>query len=309
VCEAELRTAGEPVALRMTPTVGPGGMRADGSDVALVDVEVLDADGRRCPTAFNMIDFELSGPGEWRGGIAHGPDNCILAKRLPVELGVNRVIVRSTSEAGTIRLVAKSQGLKAASVEITSSPLKVVDGLRSTRPGDGLPSRLDRGPTPAGDSIGLPARVAMKIAGVSAGADAQHAAATTDDNEESGWANDGALKTAWIRYELESPATIREVTLRPGSWRTRSYPIRILVDDHEAFVGATPRSLGYVTIPLATPTTGKSLTIQLIGESKDRDDFDITEITGMKLAAGTDGAKDSKGTLRLMEVEIYATPK
>jgi beta-galactosidase len=41
--EQTKQTAGEPFALRLTPLVAPGGWRADGSDVALVDVEVVDA--------------------------------------------------------------------------------------------------------------------------------------------------------------------------------------------------------------------------------------------------------------------------
>jgi len=69
-----------------------------------------------------LIEFELAGPVEWRGGIAQGPDNCNLSKSLPVECGVNRVLVRSTPEAGKIVVTAKSAGLKSASVEIVSGP-------------------------------------------------------------------------------------------------------------------------------------------------------------------------------------------
>lgn len=43
-------TIGPPVALRMTPITGPGGLHADGSDIALIDVEAVDAKGDRCPT-------------------------------------------------------------------------------------------------------------------------------------------------------------------------------------------------------------------------------------------------------------------
>ena len=58
--------------------------RADGADMTLVDVEVVDADGNRCPTALNLIKFDLQGPAEWRGGgIAVGTNNFILSKVLP----------------------------------------------------------------------------------------------------------------------------------------------------------------------------------------------------------------------------------
>ena len=63
-----------------------------------------------------------TGPAEWRGGIAQGPDNYILSKTLPVENGVNRVIIRSTTKAGKVVLRATAEGLKPASVEIVSRP-------------------------------------------------------------------------------------------------------------------------------------------------------------------------------------------
>ncbi len=52
-----------PVALRLTPITGPGGLRADGSDVALIDVEAVDANGERCPTFQQRVDFDVEGPG------------------------------------------------------------------------------------------------------------------------------------------------------------------------------------------------------------------------------------------------------
>src|SRR5205814_9160985 len=107
-------TAGEPFAIRLMPHTGPLGLRADGADVALIDVEVIDAKGQRCPTALNLINFSLSGPAEWRGGIAQGPDNYLLAKSLPVENGLNRVIIRSTPRAGKIVVRAEADGLRPA---------------------------------------------------------------------------------------------------------------------------------------------------------------------------------------------------
>src|SRR5205823_1367029 len=117
ICENSKKTAGEPAAIRLTPRTGPHGLQADGADLALVDVEVVDAAGNRCPTALNLVNFALSGPAEWRGGIAQGPDNYILSKSLPVEGGVNRVIVRSLPQAGKISLTATAEGLKPATIE------------------------------------------------------------------------------------------------------------------------------------------------------------------------------------------------
>ena len=70
-------TVGAPVALKMTPITGPGGLRADGSDVALIDVEAVDAKGERCPTFQQRVDFDTSGPAIWRGGYNSGKTNSI----------------------------------------------------------------------------------------------------------------------------------------------------------------------------------------------------------------------------------------
>ena len=102
--------------------------------MALVEVEVVDANGNRCPTAFHTVDFELTGPAEWRGGIAQGPDNFILSKKLPVECGVNRVLIRSFPQAGKISIKATAEGLRPASIELASKPMVVIDGLAKVLP-------------------------------------------------------------------------------------------------------------------------------------------------------------------------------
>ena len=66
VAQEELATAGPPAQIKLTPMVGPRGFEADGQDVALIDVEVLDAKGQRCPTDDARIDFAFTGPAVWR---------------------------------------------------------------------------------------------------------------------------------------------------------------------------------------------------------------------------------------------------
>jgi beta-galactosidase len=323
VAEASHETAGVPHAIRLTPTTGPGGLRADRSDVALVDVEVVDAEGRRCPTALNEIDFELAGPGEWRGGIAQGPDNYILSKRLPVECGVNRVIVRSTTEPGAIRLTASAAGIEAATIELMSHAVEVSDGWSLAHSDADLKPYLDRGPTPPGDSV-TPTRTPLTIARTIAGGNADRSALAYDDNETTTWDNGGGVPTAWIRCELERPAKVSEVTMKLADWRNRSYPLRILVDDKEVFHGDSERSLGYVTFTFP-PTKGRTVRIELVGASTERDAFDqIVEVTGQKLQnaenpppandevngndrrrRGGRGREPNRGALRIVELELY----
>jgi beta-galactosidase len=127
-------TVGPAVALRITPMTGPNGFLADGSDVALLDVEAVDAKGERCPTFQQPVDFSLEGEGIWRGGYNSGKTNSINHTWLDVECGINRVAVRSTRNAGTIVLRANSNGLKPGSVTIKSVPVKVENGSMSTLP-------------------------------------------------------------------------------------------------------------------------------------------------------------------------------
>jgi len=302
LCEARHETVGDPVAVRLKAMTGPGGLKADGADLALIEVEVVDVQGRRCSTCLNRIDFDLSGPGEWRGGMAQGPDNCILSKGLPVECGVNRVLVRSLTTPGTITLSARSEGLRPAIIEIPSRPVVVNDGLARDLPGEGLPSNLDRGPTPQGPSFKV-SRIAVPIAGTTAGANSDKVSLSFDDVETTGWSNDNQMATAWIAYEWARPATVREVTMKLAGWRQRSYPIRITVEGQEVFRGATPRSLGYVTLPLK-PVLGKGLKIELMESSTARDTFGITELENPQNAS-TGDERGSRGTLSIQEIEFY----
>ncbi len=303
VCVAELQTAGEPAALRLKAITAPGGLKADGADLALVEVEVVDAQGRRCPTALNLVDFELTGPAEWRGGIAQGADNFILARSLPVECGVNRVLVRSTTGAGRIALIAKSPGLKPASVKLTSHSVAVTAGLTPALPAAGLPSYLGRGPTPAGPSFKV-SRIAVPIVSATAGVNADRAALSFDDNETTAWVNDDQLATGWITYELARPAHLTEATLKLTGWRQRSYPIRLTLDGVEIFRGLTPRGLGYVTLPL-TPAVGRSLKIELLDPSANKDAFNIVELGNKKENASTGADKIGNSTLSIIEAEFY----
>ncbi|MGA2232411.1 MAG: sugar-binding domain-containing protein [Tepidisphaeraceae bacterium] len=129
VAEEELKTAGPPAAIKLTPYVGPGGLKADGEDVALFDVEVVDANGERCPTDDARVDFAVDGPGIWRGGYNSGKLNSTNNLYLNTECGINRVAIRATRSAGTIKLTATRDGLAPASVEVVSSPVTVTDGL------------------------------------------------------------------------------------------------------------------------------------------------------------------------------------
>jgi beta-galactosidase len=307
ITEAVKKTAGQPFAVRLTPRVSPDGFRADGSDIALVDVEVVDKDGSRCPTALDLINFSLSGEAEWRGGIAQGTDNYILNKSLPVENGVNRVLLRSTRNAGKIVLRATAENLKAAEIVLNSKPFNAVDGLSLVMPFDNLPVNLSRGATPSGESF-TPSRQFLEIANITAGSNQDKAKNSFDDNETTDWTSDGKAENAWIKYDLAQNAKINQVVLKLIGWRTQSYPVQISVDDRVVFTGNSPRSLGYVTFTFP-PVSGKSVKIALVGNATNRDAFgNIIEIQGTPDKTSSAG-KGGKNTLGIVEAEIYAPLK
>lgn len=298
-----IKTAGEPVRIRLNINTSEKGLIADGADVAVFDVEVVDKDGNRCPTAMNMIDFTLTGPAEWRGGIAQGPDNYILSKRLPVENGVNRVIVRSTTTAGKLTLSALSDGLGGAMAIVDSKPFTSTNGISTSFLSDGLPSFLGRGPTPLGESFRATRRPLEAIS-ITAGSNNDAARNSIDDNELSDWSSDGKRANAWIKYDFAKPEKIDQAVLKLIGWRTQQYPLKVSVDDKVVYTGTTPRSLGYVTITFP-PTIGRSIKIELAGDATNRDALgNIIEITG---AADPNSQANRGGATKLgiVEAEFY----
>jgi beta-galactosidase len=134
VAQQELKTVGEPKALKLTVHTGPQGLQADGADVALIDFEVVDADGNRCPTDEARVDFAVSGPAVWRGGFCSDKLNTTNNLYLDTECGINRVAIRSTSTPGTITLTATRAGLTPATVQISAHPVDIQDGLSKQMP-------------------------------------------------------------------------------------------------------------------------------------------------------------------------------
>jgi beta-galactosidase len=265
------KTSGAPSSIRLTSRAAPDGFVASGADIALVDVEVVDEDGQRVPFALNEIDFTLSGAATWRGCIAQGPDNYILSKTLPVENGINRVLLRSTTQAGKVILRAASEGLKSASITLTTKPISVDGGLSTFIPGKDLQPNLSRGPTPAGESY-VVSRRAVEVLNVTAGSAKNNSTASIDDNEETTWRSDSDQDTAWIEYSWDEPFNVSQLVMKLRSFRTERYPIKVSVDDTLVFEGTTPTSLGYLTLDL-NATMGESLKVAM----DENDDLGIVE--------------------------------
>lgn len=156
--------AGPAAAVRLTPITNPAGWLADGADVAMFDVEVVDAKGNRCPTFEDAVTFSCSDPstgaflGGYNGGTRYSTNYSHLTSgyKLNVEAGINRVFVRSTRAPGTFTLTAAANGLISDVQSITSAPFPVVNGLTAARPRPYTVPPLGAEPAPVKEGIAPP---------------------------------------------------------------------------------------------------------------------------------------------------------
>ena len=291
----KLETAGEPYQLKLSTIANPLGIKADGADMVLVQVEVTDKQGRRCPLDNRMIHFSLWGEARWIGGIETD------AMSLPVECGVNRVLLRTTTNAGEINLAVYADGVKPAYVSLNS---KKTDFVKSEK----LSSQLDRGETPITPSYKELAR-GIDIVSAKAGYDSEHAIRSYDDNELSEWKNDGRLSTAWITYKLAKKTVVDDICLKLTGWRLRSYPIEVYAGKQLIWSGETERSLGYIHLTPTKRVKTNEITIRLKGAGKDKDAFGgITELAQpvageLDLFKARNGG-ETKSELRIVEIEF-----
>lgn len=342
VSRDEKITAGTPVALKLTAIENPTGWKADGNDVVLVQYEVVDANGRRCPLDNRLVKFMLKGPAEWRGGIAKNkpfgfstnqaaltstsasdegsnPEfdkkrkatlNHVLCDTLPVECGVNRVMLRSLNKPGKVRLIAKAEGLPEAEIEFTTIPVEVIDGLTTYMPSDGLKSVLDRGATPKGQSF-KPWRKEVAIMDAVAGSG--DPTLSYDTYENTAWESASKLDSAWVTYTLSELTNIDEVCLKMKGFRSTSYPIQVFAHPEgssepvKIWEGWTPKGLGFVHLPIsADAPKSQRYTIKMVGTSTDKDAFGA-----IKEMDSRNDEKASKGgkSLKIIEIEFLRNLK
>ncbi len=294
-----LETAGKPAALRLTPITNPTGWKADGADVAIVEVEVVDKQGRRCPLDNSLVKFALSGPAEWRGGVAKGKDNHVLADTLPVECGVNRIMLRSLAKAGTVRLTAKAAGMPEAELTLTTEAVDVEGGLSSWLPSDGLKPRLDRGETPATPSF-TQWRRGVQIVSAKAGS-GNDPKLSYDTFENTSWESSNRLDGAWITYTLAEDTRIDDICLKLKGFRSTTYPIGVYAGDSLVWKGWTPKALSYVHIPLKDAPKANTFTIRSLGESTTKDAFGAVQELD---ARNNDKAVKGRFSLKIIEIEF-----
>lgn len=127
---ATVLTAGEPFALRAwvespyQPPRNGSVIAADGADVALIGVEVLDARGVVCPAGTANVTFSVAGPGAVYG-VANGDPADHSPPKASWRLtfhGLARAIVQSSAPGavGAISVTAAASGLQPSTVVIVA---------------------------------------------------------------------------------------------------------------------------------------------------------------------------------------------
>ena len=118
VSRAELKTAGSPVGIRLTPE--KDGLKADGHDLVCVEVGIVDANGQIVPDATISLSATVTGPAFLAG---FGTGNPVTAEDYTngdtvTFRGRAMAILRSGYEAGPVTLRVTAPGLPDASVTI-----------------------------------------------------------------------------------------------------------------------------------------------------------------------------------------------
>jgi len=320
-----IETAGQPYQLRLNAIANPEGTKADGADMVLVEVEVVDRQGRRCPLDDRMINFQLWGEAQWIGGIAtrdnskyssfvsqtekdpalldsankrNVSDNYVGHTSLPVECGVNRVLLRTTVNAGEIALGAYAEGVRPAYLTISSNPAPTADVLPSLT----LNPSFVRGETPATPSYHDSLRSAV-IVGATAGSNSADAGNSYDDNELTEWQSDGRSENAWITYRLSRNEAISELALKLTGWRQKCYPLEVYAGKTKVWEGITPATLGYVHIHIDRPLKARTLTVRMVAPVQNSAKFgQVKELAG-GVANAMDRIRTEQGKVELRIVE------
>ncbi len=328
----QIKTAGAPAHLKLTSILNPTGWKADGADCALVQVEVVDKNGQRCPLDNRLIKWQIKGQAEFLGGIAKNKpydfftnDAALKSKSLdavgdaalekirkfphlnhagqdtiPVECGVNRVILRSLTKAGKVTIIAKAEGMADAEITLSTEAIEVKDGLTKFFPANGLMPILDRGETPSTPSF-TQKMVEVPILSSTAGSNADKAYLTHDGYEKTEWASINGRDSAWISWTLIENTRVDEVCIKMSGFRNTSYPIVVLAGDKEVWRGNTPKSLSYVRLPLKDCPVTNKYTIRLAGDASIKDAFGAVKELDVTNDEITSKARKN---LKILEIEF-----
>jgi len=119
---AKVETTSNPVEVVVTPYKTT--TLADGNDVSIINISVIDKDGREVPNADNLIKFSIKGDAKIIGvgngdPSSHEPDKCVeSAWQRALFNGKCQVIVQAGTNPDLIKFEATAAGLYAGSTDI-----------------------------------------------------------------------------------------------------------------------------------------------------------------------------------------------
>jgi beta-galactosidase len=118
IAQNKVETTGEPAAIMLEPD--RSSLIADGTDISLVTVKIVDDQGRTVPVTTNLVTFNVTGQGRLLG-LGNGDPSCHEPDKGHQRSAFNGLcvaIVQSSGTRGAVTIEADSPGLKSAAVAI-----------------------------------------------------------------------------------------------------------------------------------------------------------------------------------------------
>lgn len=120
VAEETVKTAGKPD--RIVLTADRTEIKADGNDIAFINVKIVDKDGNFCPAETRQINFKVKGAGSYKAA-ANGNSSSLESFQAPymkLFSGQLTALAQSSESPGTLIFEANAKGLKGAKILITT---------------------------------------------------------------------------------------------------------------------------------------------------------------------------------------------
>ncbi|WP_405887302.1 DUF4982 domain-containing protein [Streptomyces sp. NBC_01136] len=282
-----LRTAGAPHAVRLTPD--RRSLAADGRSLVFVTAEVVDARGAVVPDAEHLITFDVDGGS--LAGLDNGREES--AERYQASTrtafhGKALAIVRSGTRPGSLKVTARSEGLRGATVTVRTTTARAkaatAPSVFAPDPGPGVPNYPLADASYSGRTDTLPA-------------------AMLDGDAATGWSDafyksatallpafNGARPEDWVSVTWARPRTVDRVEVSFTVDATHALPasVEVAVWDGGQYVPVKGTAVDWATASDA-PTV---ITFDGVRGSRLR----------LLMASGHPGAAD--GGLRISRLEV-----
>jgi len=120
VKEATMETAGPAYKIKLISDGVP--IKANGEDLAFIEVQIVDKEGRVCPLANNMVYFKVEGNGKFRAAGNGNPTDVepFHSQKRKCFFGKSVAMIQVSKIAGEIKLIASADNLISGEISIIS---------------------------------------------------------------------------------------------------------------------------------------------------------------------------------------------